>query len=593
MRDNLTRRSFLHVVAATAAPGGLLACGDEAGETETTPGPGEDPSKVFPLGVASGDPKPDSVVLWVRVEPSTADAVETVDVDVATDEGFAQIVATQSVETDADSDHTVRVKVTKLEAFKTYYYRFRARGVASVTGRTKTAPAKDQDVPVRFAFASCQDFNGRYYHAWRALVEQEDEVDFVVYLGDYIYETTADPQFQTPAAGRSITLPDGKKLGEPGKEFKAALSLADYRSLYRQYRSDQDLQEAHRLHPFVCIWDDHEFANDCWQDHSTDFNEAMGDEKDPKRRQAASRAWFEYQPADVEYDGAAGFPKDIRIYRSLRYGKHLELFLTDQRYYRSDHVIKESEALVPNTALGSRVFVLKKPNDPMSTQKGFDEIEKGAGATMLGAEQKQWLVDGLKASDATWKLWGSETQLAQQAIDLSDVMMLPDSFKGLFYFSTDQWDGYRSERAEILDAVKDVENLVVVTGDIHAFYAAELHVDFDAPATPTAVEYVVAGIASQSLQEIVQKVVETNDLLKGLGLAPLVPELDQRFQKAGPHYKYAKSLANGIGVAEVEGQKEMRVTFLLVGDVTKPDFSGKIERVSFRTPAGTSRIDAL
>ena len=160
----------------------------------------------------------------------------------------------------------------------------------------------------------------------------------------------------------------------------------------------------------------------------------------------------------------------------------MELFLTDQRYYRDDHVIPEGPTdlsvakLVENSAVGARIFLLKS---------GFDPKEAAAKPSMLGAEQKAWFLGAVKASTATWKVWGSEVQLAQMVVNLSSFPMVPAPFNDLFYLTVDQWDGYRTERAEILGALKDVENLVVVTGDIHAFYASELHVDFDAPsATP-------------------------------------------------------------------------------------------------------------
>src|SRR5262249_11766151 len=154
----------------------------------------------------------------------------------------------------------------------------------------------------------------------------EDAVDFVVHLGDYIYETDGNPSFQTPTESRSIVLPDGLSIND---STKAAVTLADYRSLYRQYRSDPDLQEVQRLFPFVVTWDDHEFGDDSWRDHTTHFNGTMGDEEVPQQRQDADQAWFEYQPADVPWDGSKDYPNDIKIYRTLRYGKNLELFLTD------------------------------------------------------------------------------------------------------------------------------------------------------------------------------------------------------------------------------------------------------------------------
>ncbi|HHH11489.1 MAG TPA: alkaline phosphatase [Sorangium sp.] len=567
----------------------LSACtGDENISTEPA-----DQARMFPQGVASGDPKPSSVVLWTRVEAAGAAAV-TVDFEVASDDSFNTIVVSGQSDATADSDHTIRLLVTGLNPYTHYYYRFTATDaqgltVQGVIGRTKTAPSEEQDVAVRFAYASCQDFNGRYYHAWEALAAEPD-IDFVLFLGDYVYETEGNPTFQDPTAERHITVPDGLTLGSGKNTFNAAVTLADYRSLYKQYRSDKHLQRVHQMFPFVLIWDDHEFANDCWQDHSTDFDEAKGDEKSPDRRRAATQAWFEYQPADVDYNPDAGFPNDIRVYRSLRFGKHVHIVLTDQRYYRDDHLIPEGPAdpdvakLFENSSLGSRSFVLKS---------GFDLKEAAAKPTMLGAQQKQWLIDEINGSNATWKVWGSETQLSQMAADLSSFKNLPASYQDLFYITTDQWDGYRSERADILNAIGGSDNVIVLVGDIHAFYASELYPDFDAPAaTPAAIEYVVAGISSSPMQESVQRAVDGNKTLSSLGLGGLVEKFDEILTDTSAHYKYAASDATGVAIATVSATA-FEVEFLLIDDIKTPTWNGNVTRKKFRTAAGVKAIELV
>jgi alkaline phosphatase D len=603
----LRRREFLCAIVVTAAAVPLPACGSDDADGGSNE---KDVLAVYPQGVASGDPKPESVILWTRAVPRSGAGAVPVGYEIALDEKFTQRVAEGTLDVDQSSDWTLRIKVTGLQAFTQYYYRFKAEGVFSDVGRTKTAPLPDQDVNVRFAFASCQDFIGRYYHSWRALVEQEAPVDFVLFLGDYVYETNGDPDFQLQDPERGIEIPDGIPVDEDSPA-RAAASLDDYRGLYRQYRSDAALRRAHQLFPFICIWDDHEFSNDAWQDHATYFNEAQGDEKSTSRREAANQAWFEYQPADVEYDENAAFPDDLKIFRSLRYGKHVELVLTDQRSYRADHVIPEGAApaavppggpayltyasaghLFPNSSLGSRNFCKKIGTDPGSGQPvGFDPIEALAKPTMLGAAQKAWLLQSIQGSTATWKFWGNETQLLQMALDLSSFD-LPDAFKGVFYFTVDQWDGYRSERAEILSALAGVENLVVLTGDIHAFYAGELYVDFDAPATAVGVEYVTAGISSSPAQEITQTTVENNELLSGLGLDQLVPQFDELLRSTSPHYKYAKSLIHGIAIVDVE-PSAINVTFLQIADVKSKDWNGTAERIRLRTPSGSNRVELV
>ncbi|NUP07938.1 MAG: alkaline phosphatase [Polyangiaceae bacterium] len=604
MSSRVLRRNFLRGFVVTVAASQLPGCGDDGapGPPDPSTDP-EDQDRVFPQGLASGDPSPSSVMLWVRVEPEDETGPIAVHFEVATDDAFGSIVAEGDADVVADADHTLRVKVTELDPYTTYFYRFTARNVQSIAGRTKTAPADDADVSPRFAFAACQDFIGRYYHAWKALAA-EPEVDFVLYLGDYIYETNGDPDFQTSGSDRAITIPDGVQLLEDDPNVKGARTLGDYRGIYKQYRRDADLRKIHSLYPFIAIWDDHEFANDAWQDHATDFNEAQGDEKSPERRHAASQAWFEYQPADVEFDAAASPPSDIRIYRTLRYGKHVELFLTDQRSYRSDHVIPEGaaptdrpagapdtvptygeagkSALFPNSEVFTRNFVIKE---------GFDPIEAYVKPTMLGAEQKTWLVDAITSSAATWKIWGNQTQLVQMLIDIREFD-IPDMFKGIYYFTVDQWDGYRTERKEILTALQGVSNLVALTGDIHAFYAAEVHLDpDDLTDAPTLVEYVTAGISSSPVQEITQGVVDSS---AGFApLAPLVPQFDQILTATSPEYKYASSNMHGVSIIEVDGASEIRVTFLQVADVKTKDFDGNVSKKSFRTVAGQNKVEAL
>lgn len=603
----LSRRQFLRLVVVSAAAGGataLIGCGDDDPKepgpdadnnvgnnvgnnaqnntTNNTDNNAPDAAALFPQGLASGDPKPESVILWTRI--GAADGDVPVTFEVATDEAFTEIVASGELSATAEDDHTLRLKVTELEAFTTYFYRFSAQGVVSPVGRTKTAPAPDQDVSVRFAFASCQDFNGRHYHSWRVLA-QEEEVDFVVFLGDYVYETANDPRFQLEGDERQITIDEGLVINE---EFgvKAALTLNDYRGLYKQHRADADLQLAHARFPFVCIWDDHEFADDSWQDHATHFNDAMGDEKDTARRTAANRAWFEFMPVDLTRDAAASFPDDLQINRSLRFGQHMELVLTDQRSRRDEHIIPEGPdnlatgKFAENSAVGSRNFVLKG---------GFDPLEADAAPTMLGEEQRQWLIDTLSSSTATWKMWGSETQLSQMAIDLSSFDSLPEEFQDLFYFSVDQWDGYRSERRAIFDALAEVDNLVVLTGDIHAFYASELYQDFDDPGEPVAVEFVTAGISSGAVQEITQQTVDGNPLLASLGLGDLVPRFDEILGATNPHYKFADSRANGVAIAEVSDDA-VEVTFLIVPDITSATLTNPVQRIKLRTEAGSKRI---
>ena len=329
----------------------------------------EESHKVFPQGVASGDPRPDRVVLWARVEPATIGKGAQDDIDlelvVAKDEALTQIVARTTVKASASADHSVRVVPTGLEPGRFYHYRFGLAGGGATTrvGRTKTAPDANADVAVKFAMCACEDLIGRYWHAWRALLEEKADLDFVLFLGDYIYESVNDARFQSTTPDRAIVLPDGIDTSpKQDKSRIAASTLADYRTLYKEYKKDALLREVHRLYPFIITWDDHEYADDCWQDHSTSFNgqdpknpgnPLAGDEKNTPRRTAANRAFFEFQPIDVVYKSNLTFPFDIQIYRQIRYGKHVDLFMTDQRAYRADHLIPEGQGADLSSASSS------------------------------------------------------------------------------------------------------------------------------------------------------------------------------------------------------------------------------------------------
>ena len=575
--SSIQRRTFLRLLAASPALPllGASACGGDAQD------------QTFPQGIGSGDPSPDGVLLWTRVEPEDEDAVEHVTYEVATDPDFDGIVATGEQDVGAGTDHTLRVDVAGLVPGTIYWYRFHARGVTSPTGRTRTAPAPDADVPLRIALASCQDFGGRWFHAWRALAERDD-VDVVLFIGDYIYETIGHLGVEPPPE-RTIELPDGLVLDDPIKGRIAALTLEDYRALYRQYRRDPDLRAVHAAFPFVTLRDDHEFANDCWGDHATDFDDRNGDERSPERRAAATRAWWEFHPIRRPYDPSAAFPADLQIYRSLRWGRHAELVLLDERYHRDDHLIPEGPIdntvghIQMNSAFGARTFVIKD---------AFDTREAGTtpAPTMLGAAQRDWAVGALQASTATWKLLASPLVVAQMVIDLTGYPQLPDTFRQRYYFKTDQWDGFRSERRAVLEACAAVDNLVVLSGDLHGFYAAELHADFDAPAAePIAVEYAVSAVSAATIDVQLDAVIASNPFLEALGLRDLIPEFDANLVATNPHIRHAESTRNGLAIVDV-GPTAVEVRFVAVTEVTAPD-GGIASEVAFRTPIGSRRVE--
>lgn len=406
--------SFLTLSTATAGLAGCNSDDDDDNDNSTDDGADngtDDGARYqYPQGVASGDPRPDSIVLWTRVTGAN-DAAIALRVQVARDERFTQLLVNDAISAEPDWDHTIRHKVVGLDAATTYYYRFVAGASTSAVGRTRTAPAANAAVAqLKFAFISCQDWSVNHWAAFDELAAQD--LDFIVHLGDYVYETV-NAGFQTGAvedAHAPLSLPDGAPRGD-GARY--ATTLADYRSLYRNYRSDPRLQALHARFPMIAIWDDHEFSDDCWQDRQT---YATNDDVTPltARRRDASQAWFEFMPADVSFDRDNPSFENIQIYRAFRFGTLATLLMTDLRLYRADHVIPEKNV---GGEIGSRYFVPKS----MLSQFEAAKIAGGGGrlapVSMMGDAQRNWWKSQLQASTTTWNLWGNEVSLLRMQFD--------------------------------------------------------------------------------------------------------------------------------------------------------------------------------
>ena len=361
-----TRRKFMKTLAVSASvvvTSSLIGCGSSDKKAAVvTPGPAEpsflDGSEYFPQSVVSGDPKADSVILWTRVDNSSG-ADTPLMLQVASDEAFTNLVVEESFDALAASDHCLKIRVTELNAGQHYYYRFiyqsDGKNYSSRTGRTKTAAAIDSDSKVKFAYVSCQDYIGRYFNNYLSILDNDD-LDFVVHLGDYIYETTGDELFQSTGGARSIEFTDqagALTLGVGDNKSQAANSLDNYRQLYKTYRTDELLQRVHERFPMIAIWDDHEFSDDSWSDRAT-YLDGAGDEQQTQRKKNSEMAYFEFMPIDHEQphtqaELAAGamsisdehlFP-NTRIYRDFQFGQHLHLAMTDFRTNRPDHLLPE------------------------------------------------------------------------------------------------------------------------------------------------------------------------------------------------------------------------------------------------------------
>ncbi len=404
----------------------------------------------FTLGVASGDPDATSVVLWTRLapEPYTGGGMPTDDVDVlwevSATPDFTDIAVSGTETATANRAHSVHA-LAQLDQGD-WFYRFRVGSYTSPVGVTRPAPPADAPLAqAKFAAASCQNFADGYYAAHRDIAEQAP--DFVLWLGDYIYEGGGLP-FD----------PDVTERAHIGDE---PTTLDGYRNRYGQYKSDPQLQASHAACPWFVIWDDHEVENNYAGLTPQDPADAAGYQD---RRFAAYQAWWEHQPVRLAPPVAAD--QEYRIYRDTQWGDLIEIALLDGRQYRSDQ------------ACGDATLSLDPP-----CAEALDPAR-----TMLGAEQEQWLLDTLSASTAAWNVVGNQTVLADA------------TFNGAV-LNYDQWDGYPVARARLLQefADKDIQNLVVITGDIHLAAVAQLRAGDRATGVSVGAEFVTTSISSDGL----------------------------------------------------------------------------------------------
>jgi alkaline phosphatase D len=418
----ISRRGFLVGGASVAL---LAACGggddDSATHRSTTTKPNEDELVVrtpevpltkdpFALGVASGDPEQDSVVLWTRLLGAEGDH----DVVWRVIEGGDLVVATGVATATEEDAHTLHVVADGLRADAEYTYSFTAGEFTSPVGRTRTTPDVETE-RMRFAFGSCQDWQDGLYTAHAHLAEED--VDLVVWLGDYIYESGP-----------------GQRAVRP-HDTPEVVDLEGYRRRYALYKSDPALQAAHARAPWFVLWDDHEVDNN----YAGDTPEVNAPKVDfTARRTAAYRAWWEHQPTRLpKPDG-----DDLRIYRALEWGGLATFVGLDGRQYRGDQPC----GLASDVGAGCA-----DRSDP--------------ALTMLGAEQEAWVEKQLVRSQSAWNVVANQTILSPSGIDLGATEL----------FNLDQWDGYPAARDRMLDVLARASNPVVITGDIHASAIADLH----------------------------------------------------------------------------------------------------------------------
>ncbi|MER7163395.1 alkaline phosphatase D family protein [Streptomyces lydicus] len=450
------RRRFLTATGAAAAlafatnlPGAGAAYAAEADARKITENP-------FTLGVASGDPQPGSVVLWTRLAPRPYEpsgggmphARVTVRWEVAYDEHFTRLAGRGRAEAHPEFNHSVHIEPTGLAPDRVYYYRFRAGSWISPVGRTRTAPARSARLSqLKLAAVSCQAYHDGYFTAYRHLAQED--LDVVFHLGDYLYE------YPVGAHGGARAYTD-RTL--PALFDRETVTLEDYRLRYALYKSDPDLQAAHAAHPFIVTWDDHEVENNYASDISED---ALPPAEFLIRRAAAYRAYWENQPLrrPQRPDGP-----DARLYRRLQYGRLAQFDILDTRQYRSDQAY----------------------GDGWHTPGPESEDPR---RTLTGATQERWLIDGWRQSTARWNVLPQQVTFAERR----------NATGPGYQVSMDAWDGYPASRERVLAGAEaaGVDNLVVLTGDVHVHYAFDIKRDFTDPGSRTAgVEFVTTSISS-------------------------------------------------------------------------------------------------
>nr|MBA2280060.1 alkaline phosphatase D family protein [Acidimicrobiia bacterium] len=504
----LDRRAFLRrlgIAGAGAALAPALVRDPAAAQADPTLAP-------FLHGVASGDPLPDGVVIWTRV---TTDQPGPVPVDwlVARDLELTDVVASGTANAGVERDFTVKIDVAGLAPGTWYFYAFEALGTRSLIGRTKTAPSGAVE-RLRFGVVSCSNYQAGFFNAYAALAERHD-LDAVLHLGDYLYEGGASAGARTNFAEDRSHRPENE-----------IVALADYRQRYAQYRLDPDLRRAHQLFPWVTTWDDHESANNSWRDGAG--NHTPGAEGDwPVRKGWAQQAYEEWLPIRVD--------DPARIYRSLRYGELADLIVLDTRLDGRDEQV------------GSELMVL------------FEDEVRNPDRQLISPEQREFWHGELSASadrGTRWRIVAQQVMLAPlNVVALPNVeellgVELPDAPLFLLdgpaaAINPDQWDGYTVERDRFYDHLRAaaIDNVVVLTGDIHTSWASDLTPDPVNPlVAPLGVEFVATSVTSSGFENI-------------LGSVEAARVAEPAVQVTNPHIKYVDLTRRGYLLLDVSAER--------------------------------------
>ena len=584
----ISRRSFLKAAAAIGAS--LAWVGPARGSRVHW----HERRDLYPQGVASGDPDPHSVILWTR-RPFAQGTRQLLTVEVAEDEAFRRVIAHAKAPVSSAADWTARVLIGGLKPARTYWYRFTdTDGNGSRVGRTITAPLPNDPRTVNFAFVSCQDVNEGKLNAYRRMIYEDErapaaqQLDFVLHLGDFIYEVVEYPDEVKTRYDRTIyevaRIPDGHKVGN----FHIPLTVDGYRAIYKGYLADPDLQDARARWPFVTIWDNHEFS---WQGWQSIVKAGSFELHGPSVKVAANQAWFAYLPArmsppsgslaefgavavkNVKIDkwdgnGLGIEPNNITAirsliaYRALRYGKHLDLLITDQHSFCGDdptdaegvgkiydpafNGMFSEEAMMALDA--GRAFDGGRP----PAELHFRDVrirnprKETPPRTILGVEQKAWFKDQLRKSTATWKIWGNSLGALDWRSDPQNLPagMVEKPWPADTYaqFGSNDYGSAYSERKEIYDLVREakITGFAIVSGDRHSFWAGYAAADLPPRKfEPVGLSFVGASLASPGTMEAYEHRLPKDLPIRALFLA-------DRPDGAKPDWTYNMLVKHGV-----------------------------------------------
>ena len=540
-RRDFLRRSGAAMLAAASVPL-LQACGGGGGDSSGDTGaPPQTAATSFLHGVASGDPLSNAVILWTRVTPPAGSSAPiTVDFFVATDPGMTAMVKTGRVSTDASRDYTVKIDADGLQPNTTYYYRFSAASLFSPIGRTKTLPVGDAG-RLRLAVVSCASLAHGYFNAYRRIAERAD-LDLVVHLGDYIYEYGSGDYGDV-------------RSNEPANEI---ITLSDYRTRHAQYKREIDLQEVHRQHAIVAIWDDHEFANDAWSGGAGNHTEGA-EGTWTARVAAALQAYYEWMP--VRITDPANLRKNNR---SFALGNLVDLIMLEERVNARSRQINRNTLSFGNF-----------------TQTG-DYLDPTR--QILGTEEESWLAGKLRSSTAKWKVVGQGVMFAQ----LKSVGGVVADGGGTF-FNPDQWDGYQPARDRVYDIIKGgagapaINNVVILTGDIHSSFAADLSQDPNNSNVASGGYDPDTGAGSRAVELVATSVTSPGAIdPKGVVAAAL--------KLANPHFKYVDLTERGYMLLDIDATRVVSEWWYV--DTVTSRSSGQSLGRAMQVADGTNHLSA-